>query len=351
MKVTFITRADVHIADHAPEMRSDDWRSTIMGKLRQINQLARDCQASAILDAGDLFYIKSPLKNSHRLVSDLIELHQEAPCPTLAVPGNHDITHDNLKSLEKQPLNVLFQSKSLQEMDKGYWVESPEGPRVWVVGIPYQKHLSVLDIDIEVPSPKPDAVVVVVHYFASKTGGDFHGTSVLKYEDLRRTHPEVDAWVFGHWHQDQGIEWIDDVPFINVGAVSRGALRDESLDRIPKSGKLTFKFSRDPQPAIMMSSGQKRALYRLDQTEAEEIQLNVRPASEVFRIEEKERIDTRMEKIQTFAEELKNKTDLIRSDGVSDDVGEAMAQLSENLPAEVLELTLDYLREAGVSCI
>ncbi len=346
MKITFVTRADVHVADHPPEMRSDDWRSTIMGKLRQINDLAEQHGAAAILDAGDLFYLKSPFRNSHRLVAELIELHRAAPCPTWMIAGNHDIKHDNLGTLNDQPINVLHQSGAATLIpSEGMWVhsglamsrgvtpnDSPSLPRTWVVGVPYRRNLSAMDLDIAIPTqPKPHATVAIVHFFAQKGGGDFHGTQTLAYEDLRELFPDVNAWVFGHWHQDQGVEWISGVPFINVGAVSRGALREENINRHPKVGKLTLTFEDS----------------KLLKVEAEAIKLKVKAPAEVFRIEEKERVEQRMETIHKFAGELRDRTKAIR-DGDAGDLRASFDQLSDGVPDEVLRITQDYLRESGL---
>ena len=339
--VTLITRADVHVADHAPEMRCDDWRTTIMGKLRQINGLAQKHKCAAILDAGDLFYIKSPFKNSHGLVRDLIQLHGEAPCPTFAIAGNHDIKHDNLTTLSGQPLGVLFESGALKPMEGGVWLKDvgPSGvhstddyekTRIWLVGIPYSKQMSAMDLDIEIPTnPKPLAVVAVVHFFAQPKGGDFFGTPTLSYEDLAELYPEVTAWVFGHWHKDQGIHWIGKVPFINVGAVSRGALREENLKRKPKSGLIRLDFN---------NAGQV-------QVEAEEIELEIEPPEKVFRIEEKARIEQRIDVIRAFAETMKAQAEVAIDD---DGVEVAAAQLLEVSPDEVRVLAERYLLEAGV---
>jgi hypothetical protein len=354
MQVTFITRADVHVADHPPEMRSDDWRTTIMGKLRQINDLAEQHGAAAILDAGDLFYLKSPFRNSHRLVAELIELHRNAPCPTLMVAGNHDIKHDNLATLGDQPINVLHQSgaATLIEPNMGMWVhgglsmwrgavpnDSPALPRTWITGVPYQRNLSVMDLDIAIPTnPKPHAVIAVVHFFAQKGGGDFFGTQTLAYEDLREVFPDVTAWVFGHWHQDQGVQWIDGVPFINVGAVSRGALREEDINRQPKVGKLMLTFADRPPSQEA----------KLLEVAAVEIPLKVKPADEVFRIEEKARVDQRMETIHKFAEDLRDKTTAIR-EGEEGDLKESFDKLTGGAPDEVVRLAQDYLRESGMA--
>lgn len=352
--VTLITRADVHVADHPPEMRSDDWRTTIMGKLRQINGLAKKHGADAIIDAGDLFYIKRPMLNSHSLVRELVELHLEASCPTFGIAGNHDIKHDNLTTLSGQPLSVLYQSGAIHPMEGGTWLD--EGKKVWLVGIPYQKNLSAMDLDIVIPDdPKPLAVVAVVHFFAQPGGGDFFGTQTLSYEDLAEMYPEVDAWVFGHWHQDQGVYLIDrsdgrteigrgPIPFVNVGAVSRGALRGENITRNPKVGRIIFTFHSHDWDE---EEGLVRDKVSAVSVTAEEIELEVEPPEKVFRMEDKQRIEKRMDLISEFAGRLKKKTETVREEGLG--VEAAATELLMVTSDEVREVAEGYLREAGVS--
>ena len=67
MSITLVWRSDAHNSDQAPQSRTDNWNETILGKLTQVGDIAREVKADAVLDGGDSFHIKSPSRNSHRM--------------------------------------------------------------------------------------------------------------------------------------------------------------------------------------------------------------------------------------------------------------------------------------------
>jgi hypothetical protein len=72
---------------------------------------------------------------------------------------------------------------------------------------------------------------------------------------------------FGHWHKDQGIELVNGKVFVNHGAVSRGALVRDNLERVPKVSIIEI-----------TEGGVLRVVS---------IPLTVAPAAEVFDLERK----------------------------------------------------------------
>ena len=103
-----VWRTDVHLSERNPRSRTDNWREAIINKLRQVGEIARKVDASAVLDGGDFFDIKSPSRNSHDLIREVAEVHQDYPCPTYANVGNHDCVYGDYTYLPQQPLGVLF---------------------------------------------------------------------------------------------------------------------------------------------------------------------------------------------------------------------------------------------------
>jgi len=322
----FVFRTDVHIADRAPESRTDDWKATILGKLRQINRIAQDRGADAILDGGDLFYLKSPSRNSHSLMVDLIRVHKEAKIPTFVVPGNHDITHDSLDSLDKQPLQVLAESGAVTLLRAGPGIIHEKAGKISVRAVPYQKRMTLEDLKeaLYPPAYPVDKTVAVVHYFASKAGGEFYGTPVFKYYDLISEFPWVDVWCFGHWHMDQGVEEIDGKVFVNLGAVSRGSLRYETMDRIPKVAVLDIK---------------------KDGVAVEVVPLEVEPASNIFKVEERQQQQYEDKQIETFVARLKHEATVSTKDdleGMLKDI-----DIADDVRSVVLELLRGEAEEAS----
>jgi DNA repair exonuclease SbcCD nuclease subunit len=106
-RVAFVFRTDTHVSDRSPASWKGDYPSEIWSNLDQIGQLALKHGAAAVLDGGDFFHVKAASKNPHALVAKSAQIHRSYPCPTFCVEGNHDISYNNLETLERQPLGVL----------------------------------------------------------------------------------------------------------------------------------------------------------------------------------------------------------------------------------------------------
>ena len=67
----------------------------------------------------------------------------------------------------------------------------------------------------------------------------FEGEDIIKYNDLKDLDPDV--WCFGHWHKNQGITEISDGKWVvNIGSLSRGALSQDEVKRIPAACVMEF---------------------------------------------------------------------------------------------------------------
>jgi hypothetical protein len=227
-------------------------------------------------------------------------------------------------TLEDQPLMVLYKSDAVRQLTVPQLFA---GGRVCVTGVPYKRDL-VLDDLVQQLGAAPDrnlgiTNIAVVHAYASLKGGMFFDSPVLKYGDLVAACPHIDVWVFGHWHIDQGIECIDGKLFVNVGAVSRGALRDEPTERIPKVGLIEV----DTDTGLCA---------------AREIPLLVRPAEEVFAVAKRDELRRENEAVERFVSRLREQAAVSSVGDIRD------AVLKMEAPDAVRERALDYLRECGV---
>lgn len=289
MTIRLVTRTDVHISDHTPGSRLDDWTETVADKLDQVGQIAERVNAIAVLDNGDFFDIKSPARNSHALVRKVADIHKKYPCPVWANVGNHDCVYGNIEFLDQQPLGVLFATGVFERCYGPHeqWIR--HAPlTVRVVGIPY--HGPKYDLDrFKIPKGDEDFLVVMAHVLASPSGGAmFEGEDIIKYGDLSTLAPDVDCWVFGHWHKDQGIteiapgKWV-----VNVGSLTRGSLSQDNIDRRPAVAILTFSE---------------------DGISIERENLKVASASQIFDLERRVKAESRSMTMDTFLESLRTAT-------------------------------------------
>ena len=317
--LNLIFRTDLHVSDQNPVSWKGDYAGEGWSCIQQIGELAVKYRCQAVLDGGDYFHVKASSKNPHHIVARTAQLHRSYPCPVYSIPGNHDITWNNLDSLDKQPLGVLY-AAGVFELLKDVTLKT-DGYRVRLVGLPYSPHRKIEDFHVQ--KGEEDLLIVVAHVLAGEDPPskveEFFGEPVFRYGDMI-VGGGADAFLFGHWHRDQGVVKLGRTYFINPGAVSRGTLSSENIDRQPK--------------VILLSAGPNSPLT------IKEIPLAVSPSSEVFDLEKKTQKQKEDADIDNFVER-------IRSDSMFD----SSISIEENVDSldfakDVRERALHYLEKA-----
>jgi DNA repair exonuclease SbcCD nuclease subunit len=286
--IKLIWRTDVHMADHTPRRRSGSWTEDVVRKLAWIGDLASQVDATAVLDGGDFFDVKSPSKNSHSLVRETFQAHKDYPCPVYGLVGNHDVKYGKYAYLPEQPLGVLFSSGLFKEFGDDKDIIFEEGDlKVRVVGVPY--HGTEYDFDRlkSIQKGDEDYLLVACHLLArkGKTGTMFEGEDIVGYDFLNEI-TDVDGWFFGHWHKDQGITQLPNgATVVNVGSLTRGSLHLDDLDR-------------KPCVVEVQASSSGLNFIRHD--------VPVRPASEAFKVEEAIREKEDTQRMNELVEKMKN---------------------------------------------
>lgn len=323
-------RTDAHLSDHTPRSRTDNWREAVIRSLVQVGEIADKINACAVIDGGDFFDIKSPSRNSHDLLREVADIHADYPCPVYANVGNHDCVYGDYEYLPQQPLGVLFSTgvfKRLYDQHESLFWNDTEGPdkgqppRVRVVGIPY--HGTTYDLErFKIEKGDETYLVVAAHVLASEKGGSmFENEDIVSYKQLLELAPDVDVWLFGHWHKDQGIteiapgKWV-----VNVGSLTRGSLIQDDLDRKPCAVELNF-------------TPDEIKIVRHD--------LEVPNAEEIFDIEGRQKAEIRETVMEDFVSSLK--LALLGSEDAEtlDDTVRA-----SEVPDKVRERALSYLERA-----
>lgn len=319
--IRLVTRTDVHLSDKGPQSRTDDWASAVLDKLKQVGLVAEKVGASAVLDNGDFFHIKSPQRNSHDLIRRVADLHAKYPCPVYANVGNHDCVYGDIRYLDKQPLGVLFSTGVFQRCyDEYEAVFEKDGVKVRVVGIPYHGTEYQMERFVQLRKGDENHLIVMAHVLASPQGGSmFEGEDIVRYQDLADLDPDV--WVFGHWHKDQGVVRVGEKLVVNIGSLTRGSLSQDDLNRKPACSVLTC---------------------LEDRVEVSVVRLRVAPSAQVFDLEKKFRGEVRDMTVSGFVEALQ-KT-------VIEDQGTPLEDLirqSQGVPELIRERALSYLERVG----
>lgn len=236
-EIRFLTSSDEHVSDQPIGFRKDDYRSSIMEKLRWQGNMAAKFGATAILRGGDFFHVKRANNTSMATLIEAMSVHKSYPCPTYAIAGNHDIVYNDLTTLTRQPLGVLYESGMLKRLSEEIFESGSLSVRV--VGVDYRPGM---DADVLAKAVSQDNIkctytIAVVHALAelapTQTMQSFFNENIIDYRDL--VFPGCpNIYVFGHYHKDQSVQEHLGVHFINLGSVSRGSLTLENLDRKPK---------------------------------------------------------------------------------------------------------------------
>jgi DNA repair exonuclease SbcCD nuclease subunit len=319
-RIAFIYRTDVHASDKSPASWKGDYPAEIWSNLEQIGQMANEHKVAAVLDGGDYFHIKSASRNSHALMYRTGVIHSEYDCSVYCVEGNHDLAYNNLRSIDRQPLGVLYIFDVFRQLREEVFTDGDL--QVRVIGVPYNLKRTLGDLLEIQKQPGDDFLVAVVHALAAESAPPsvegFFKEPVFNYADLV-TPNGPDVWAFGHWHHDQGVVCIDGKYFVNQGAISRGALIHENVKRVPQVALLEFESS---------------------EIHIKTLPLQVEPAEEVFDFEKKERIESENRSIDTFIEKL-------QEDATFDPSATIEANIqSLDFAEEVRELALVYLERA-----
>lgn len=280
---------DVHLTNenNHPSSCTATYTDDLFDLLYQANQLAHDYSCRGIIQLGDLFHIKAPGRNSHALIQRTINWAKAAPCPVWVVPGNHDLLNDRLESLDEgQPLGVLYSSGAVNKAER--YLTDSGGGRVPIYGVPWQMHWdaeqSVADASVKEaladlqPKDTPQLIVTHAPFFPPGSNPVYEHYSVDKFSKYINPDGKANAQViYGHIHDWHGEYVVNGVRFANYGALSRGSLTESNLTRpvgvtIWDSVIGSFEF----------------------------VELQARPANEVFRVKEIEEVKTTQLKLDEF---------------------------------------------------
>lgn len=323
-EIILLTAGDIHISDTSPRARVDNFKETMLGKIDQLRIAAKKLRADAVLLTGDIYNLKNPVKNSHDLNRELIEIFRRFDCPVYAIPGNHDLTADDLDTLSSQPISVLFASGALRNLSAGTsnYIEK-NGLKISLIGIPYLKDLKIPQLKIP-PDDDCAAQICLMHIYAGPKAGKMHKERLYGYDELSVLSPDI--FVLGHYHYDQGIEWVDKKCFVNLGSISRGTLTDERIDHTPKFGFI--KISRETIDSEI-------------KMDVDSIPLKVKPANEVFDLIKRADEEKQGEDIEKYVAHLvAEASSKVMKMTVEDQL------IKMKIEKEIQDTILDLIREA-----
>jgi hypothetical protein len=276
---------DPHLADRPPSIRTETYAEDIFAKLDWVADYAVSNRVHHIVFSGDLFHVKTPSRTSHALVQRMCDYVNQAEFQTYIVPGNHDLSHDRIDSLDRQPLGVLFKAGA-ELLDGESLVFGPGGG---LFGIPWLQ-----DWERDLPDymerwEKSTAQLMVTHAPIVPPGQTRPSFTIdaERWVDMM-VRPGYVA--HGHQHDPDGIYdvWGGEPPtdgafrwtFANEGALSRGSIHESTLTR---------------KPAVTLWDSS---------TGFERIEVPHKPAAEVFKLASHYVEEARAERLDEFLDQI-----------------------------------------------
>lgn len=223
---------DIHLSDRSPSIRHDSYAEEVLAKLEFTSDLAKERAVDAVVWAGDVFHIKTPSRTSHALVQSTIDIGKSYDRPWLIVPGNHDMQHNRLDSLDSQPLGTLFKAGAECLDGKSRAIDG-------IYGVPF-----LPSFDTEDWKGHGSFGAYVDEWQASEHALMVtHAPIVPPWEDLPYNVIKAAQWAaefkrsgsvyYGHMHHCDGDYAEGEFTFCNQGALSRGSLHESTLARKP----------------------------------------------------------------------------------------------------------------------
>lgn len=278
LKFNILFVNDVHIADSAPAKRTETYGEDIKAKLLEIRQIAEEQDANIALFAGDIFHHKHAHRVTHKTVNWLCEYFMGFDCPVYIVIGNHDIPDGRLESLEKQPLGVIGNLSNVTLMGWDQYAFNFEGTNpfrddrnsdITISSIPGVPGVTIADYAKPQRDQGSKWHVLAVHQSVVPDKSKL--PPVLQDKDFMHDSQDVanvtdaDVILYGHEHGNHGIYARSGKLFVNLGAICRGSLTESDLNREPQVFLLKLGETISGAPIKLK---------------------NVKPAAEVFRLEE-----------------------------------------------------------------
>lgn len=269
MKLLWV--GDVHVADSPPAKRVETYGEEIKAKLLEIREIANDPENEIDYTAfaGDIFHHKHPQRVSHRTVNWLCSYFAGFLSPVLILVGNHDITDGLLESLDKQPLGVIgnLDNVTLLKWDKVSLFNEATGKNVVLHPIPGVPGVTLKDYAVDVEEGACN--IILSHQSIvpdlSKLPPVLQDKPFMHDSQKVADITDADVVLYGHEHGNHGIYARSGKLFVNLGSISRGSLNESDLAKEPQVFLLQIEEKLSGRPIKLK---------------------NVRPASEVFLLEE-----------------------------------------------------------------
>jgi DNA repair exonuclease SbcCD nuclease subunit len=217
MKILFYT--DPHVSGVSPSHRIDDYGMSIVEKIRESYQIAKDNGCDIVVLGGDLF-------NNHRMYSfeilnDLLDIIDGSPVHTYAVIGQHDVLGYNKDSFRTSTLAFV-----VRRCSKLHILWEPQE----VDGVVLHPSHVWDDVNASLTPESLDAKkvnILVAHHLIHNKPKMFETVPTVLFANA-----PYELVLSGDWHGGFEPHQINGRWFCNPGSLARREIDD--IDKVPQ---------------------------------------------------------------------------------------------------------------------
>ena len=187
---------DPHIIDRH-RCRSDNFLETALTKLDYVAS-----NNDYVVICGDLFHTNT---NSHLIFNKVYKLLMKHQGKFYAIPGNHDLLHNNLSMLEKNTIGSLALTGALNLKFDKFTID----------GVEFQPSLVMKDLN-KIPVDETNSKVLIGHNYLELEGSPKES---FTRDEIRELNYKL---VFlGHEHKPYEEEYLGNSTLIRMGSLTR----------------------------------------------------------------------------------------------------------------------------------
>ncbi len=239
--VKFIVCGDLHYRAVTPRARLDNFQEALARKLHEVYSLASRHEARAIIIPGDVFDSPSP---GWGTAAELGLTLQAAPCPVLAISGNHDIWAGNPGSKHRTAFGMLSKLGIIYDVSEDVYECSKDTQvPIFITGNGF-----TVETDTELGKGQfnpwwqaelGQAVIIhLVHSMLMEHSPGFE----IRHTLISQVDTSAQVIISGHEHLGFGVKRREDgVLFINPGALCRLSAHHAEIERQVQVALLTVK--------------------------------------------------------------------------------------------------------------
>lgn len=222
---------DPHISYVPPANRIDDYYHTCLNKIQEIQDIAFKNNCKAVLCTGDMFHLKSWIRNPYSMVADMADLFgmfKIRGIDVITTYGNHDLASGDDDSIQRQPLGILCRAAGIRLLGKDEPCVLDED--TVLTASPFYR-----DIDKNNKAYLPQRIpgfktqLLLSHGSLIPTKPIWEDYTL--YKDVAQS--EADWIINGHLHRNYGVQNIGKTRIANVGSLTRATLSEDDLTRKP----------------------------------------------------------------------------------------------------------------------